>query len=217
MRHARTLKRMLQVQDICKSYGPRQVLAPIRFFLPEGQCLGVVGGNGSGKSTLLQLLAQVQRPDKGDILFDGRSVLGDRAFLRRCVGYVPQDNGLAEELTVLSQLKLWQSACGQSGGFDEEIVSMLGLEELFPRRIATLSGGMQRRVSISMALLTHPKLLLMDEATTGLDQAYCSQLLDWLEKFLSRGGSLVWCSHHPEEIRRLCGSVLTLQEGKPIE
>lgn len=207
---------MLQVRDICKSYGGRQALAPVRFCLPEGQCLGVAGDNGSGKSTLLRLLAQVQRPDGGDILFDGRSILGDRAFLRRYVGYVPQNSDLAEELTVRRQLKLWLSACGQTGAPNEEVLSMLGLEELLPRRIATLSGGMQRRVSIAMALLTDPKILLMDEATTGLDRSYCPALLTWLEGFLRRGGYLVWCSHHQEELDRLCGSVLTLREGQPF-
>lgn len=207
---------MLQVQDICKIYGAHQALAPVRFFLPPGQCLGVTGGNGSGKSTLLRLLAQVQRPTGGDIRFEGRSVLGDRAFARRSVGYVPQNNDLAEDLTVLRQLKLWQSACGQSGPLDAQILSMLGLEELLPKRISILSGGMQRRVSIAMALLNHPRILVMDEATTGLDQSYCQQLLCWLEEFLRRGGYLIWCSHHPDEIRRLCGSVLTLQDGQPM-
>lgn len=208
------MNRMLQVQDLCKSYGRRQVLAPVRFCLPAGQCLGVAGGNGSGKSTLLRLLAQVERPDGGDILFDGRSVLGNRSFLRRHVGYVPQNSDLAEELTVRRQLKLWKSACGQTGEPDREILELLGLEELLPRRICDLSGGMQRRVSIAMALLSRPGILVMDEATAGLDESYCIALLDWLEGFLRRGGRMIWCSHHKEELDRLCGSVLTLREGQ---
>ena len=74
---------MLEARQLCKSYGGRQVLFPVSFLLPPGQCLGLAGSNGSGKSTLLELLGQVRRPDSGDILFDGRSVLGDRRFLRR--------------------------------------------------------------------------------------------------------------------------------------
>ena len=77
---------MLEVRGLCKSYGGRQVLAPVSFVLPPGQCLGLAGSNGSGKSTLLRLLAQVQRPDSGDVLHQGRSVLGDRQFLRRTLG-----------------------------------------------------------------------------------------------------------------------------------
>lgn len=207
---------MFEVQGVCKSYGGRQVLAPVCFCLPAGQCIGVAGSNGSGKSTLLQLLAQVLRPDSGDIRYDGRSILGDRKFLRGKVGYVPQENDLAADLTVRRQLLLWQSACGRGGDLPQDILRMLGLEELLPRRISTLSGGMQRRVSIAMALLTRPEVLIMDEATGGLDSSYCPVLFDWLEDHLRRGGCLIWCSHRQEELDRLCGNVLLLQDGKII-
>ena len=102
---------MLEVRQLCKSYGGRQVLAPASFVLPPGQCLGLAGSNGSGKSTLLRLLAQIQRPDSGDVRFQGRSVLGDRHFLRQELGYVPQSAELARELTVEQQLDLWRRAC----------------------------------------------------------------------------------------------------------
>lgn len=201
---------MLEIQGLCKSYQGRQVLSPIRFFLPAGQCLGITGENGSGKSTLLRLLAQVERPDSGDILFQGKSVLGNRKFLRRHLGYVPQDNDLMQELTVRSQLKLWQSACGLSGPIPGELEELLGLKPMLSARVGTLSGGMQRRVSIAMALLNEPDILIMDESTTGLDQDYCLRLLNWLEGYLSRGGRLIWCSHRKQELERLCGSCLEL-------
>lgn len=207
---------MLEAQDLSKSYRGYQALAPISFRLPAGQCLGLVGENGSGKSTLLRLLAQIQRPDSGDILFGGKSVLGDRSFLRSRLGYVPQSSDLAPGLTVTQQLKLWQSACGACGPLPADIMELMGLEELLGKRTDDLSGGMQRRVSIAMALLPRPDILLMDEATTGLDQLYCQRLLEWLEHFLSGGGRLIWCSHHPEEVTRLCGSCLRLHQGKLI-
>jgi len=206
---------MFAVQGVCKTYQGHQVLSPVSFVLPEGQCLGVAGSNGSGKSTLLRILAQIQPPDKGDILFDGESVLGDRRFLRTQLGYVPQDNELIPELTVLQQLRLWQRACGLRGSIPGDVSELLGLEELLPKQIKNLSGGMQRRVSIALALLSKPRVLIMDEATTGLDQSYTPQLLDYLEQFLHHGGSLIWCSHHPQELSRLCGSCLHMQHGKP--
>ena len=177
---------MLEVRKLCKSYHGRRVLHPTSFVLAEGQCLGIAGNNGSGKSTLLRLLAQIQQPDSGDIRFCGESVLGNKQFLRHCLGYVPQSNELAFNLTVSQQLSLWQSACGLGAPLSEEIIDLLGLEPLLPRRIQDLSGGMQRRVSIAMALLSQPKILIMDEVTTGLDQSYCPKLLDWLEGFLQR-------------------------------
>lgn len=208
---------MLEVRQLCKSYGGRQVLAPISFMLPPGQCLGLAGSNGSGKSTLLRLLAQIQRPDSGDVLFQGRSVLGDRQFLRRQLGYVPQSAELARDLTVRQQLELWRRACGLTGPVSREVLELLGLEPLLKKPVRALSGGMAQRVSIALALLARPRVLLMDESTAGLDQGYIPRLLDWLEhSYLPGGGSLVWCSHHPAELDRLCGAVLRLEEGKLV-
>ena len=206
---------MLEIRQLCKSYGGRQVLSPVSFVLPPGQCLGLAGHNGSGKSTLLRLIAQIERPDGGDVLYEGRSVLGNRQFLRKMLGYVPQSAELARELTVRQQLRLWQAACGLSGPFPEDVLDLLGLEPLLKASIRTLSGGMAQRVSIALALLNRPRVLLMDEAASGLDGGYVPRLLDWLEgTYLPGGGSLIWCSHHPEELERLCGAVLTLEEGR---
>lgn len=208
---------MLEVRQICKSYGGRQVLCPVSFVLPPGQCLGLAGHNGSGKSTLLRLIAQIEKPDGGDVLYEGRSVLGDRKFLRKMLGYVPQSAELAPELTVKQQLRLWQSACGLSGPLSEDILDLLGLDPLLKTPIRILSGGMAQRVSIAMALLSRPRVLLMDEAASGLDGGYVPRLLDWLESvYLPGGGSLIWCSHHPQELERLCGAVLQLENGRLI-
>ena len=207
---------MLEIRQLCKSYAGRQVLAPVSFVLPPGQCLGLAGSNGSGKSTLLRLIAQIEKPDDGDVLYGGRSVMGDRQFLRHGLGYVPQGAGLAGELTVKQQLVLWQAACEVPGPLPGDILDLLGLRPLLEKPIRALSGGMARRVSIALALLSRPGVLLMDEATSGLDQSYVPQLLDWLEGYVSGGGSLVWCSHHPQELDRLCGAVLRLEEGRLI-
>lgn len=207
---------MLEVRQLCKSYGGRQVLAPASFVLPPGQCLGLVGRNGSGKSTLLRLIAQIEKPDSGDVLYEGKSTLGDRLFLRKQLGYVPQTAELARELTVSQQLALWQSACGLSGPLPADILELLGLEPLLKKPIGALSGGMAQRLSIALGLLSRPEVLLMDEATSGLDQGYAPLLLDWLEGFVSKGGSLIWCSHHPQELERLCGAVLRLEAGTLI-
>jgi len=201
---------MFHVQGISKSYHRRPVLQQVDFFLPAGQCLGVTGENGSGKSTLLSILAQTNTPDSGDIIFQGKSVLGDRHFLRRQLGYVPQGCDLIPDLTCRQQLQLWLNACGVKEPVPEDVAGMLGLEELMDVRISEMSGGMQRRVSIALALSTRPGILIMDEATTGLDAQYREKLLNWLEDYLRRGGRLVWCSHLPEENRRLCGTTLPL-------
>ena len=206
---------MLEIDGVCKSYSGYPVLKSVRFCLPAGQCIGITGENGSGKSTLLRLLAQIEKPDSGDIRYRGVSVLGDREFLRRKLGYVPQGNDLMEDLTVAAQLRLWQNACGISGPFPEDIMELLGIGPMMKKRVRNLSGGMQRRVSIAMALMTRPEILIMDEATTGLDKDYYEKLLTWLELFLRRGGRMIWCSHHREELDRLCGGCLHIDSISP--
>ena len=201
---------MLEIDGICKSHSGYSVLKDVRFVLPAGRCLGIVGENGSGKSTLLRILAQIEKPDKGDVRYGGKSVLGDREFLRRKLGYVPQGNDLMEDLTVRAQLKLWQNACNISGPLPEDIMQMLGIGPMMKKQIRNLSGGMQRRVSIAMALMTEPEVLIMDEATTGLDRDYCEKLLTWLEGYLQRGGRILWCSHHKQELDRLCSGFLSM-------
>ena len=205
---------MLEIDGICKAYGGQSILKNVRFVLPPGHCLGIVGENGSGKSTLLRILAQIEPPDKGNIRYGGKSVLGDRTFLRKKLGYVPQGNDLMEDLTVRAQLKLWQNACDLRTGVPEDIMTLLGIDAMMNKHIRNLSGGMKRRVSIAMALMTGPEVLIMDEATTGLDKDYCEKLLSWLEGYLRRGGRILWCSHHKQELDRLCSGILPMDAFK---
>lgn len=204
---------MLHIEGLSKSYGGRKILEPVSFYLPAGYCLGITGANGAGKSTLLRMIAQQEKPDQGMIYMGGVPVLGNRKFIREQVGYVPQHSDLMEDLTVLQQLKLWQSACGLGGPLPGDILAVLDLEPMLHKRIGTLSGGMQQRVSITMALLVRPKILIMDEATAGLDRNYREVFLAYLEQYLQKGGRILFCSHDPRELKRLCGSYLHLQDG----
>ena len=201
---------MFIVRDITKSYHGRTVLEGISFALPAGHCLGVTGENGSGKSTLLRILAQVDAPDRGDIFYRGRSVLGDKRFLRGSLGYVPQNCDLLPDLTARQQLELWRAACGCGGRLPGSVAELLEIRELEQVKIGEMSGGMQRRVSVAMALSTSPEILVMDEATAGLDSCFRERLLCWLEDYLKKGGRIIWCSHLAEENARLCGTVLPL-------
>lgn len=201
---------MFLVQNICKSYHGKPILQDVSFILEKGSCLGIVGENGSGKSTLLKILAQITPPDSGDILYKNKSVRNDRRFLRKKLGYVPQHFDLIPELTAKQQIQLWQSACDCRNPIPVTVSQTLGLEELLNVKIREMSGGMQKRVSLAMAMSTSPEILIMDEATTGLDSAYRTALLNWLEEYLHWGGRIVWVSHYSEEIQRLCNKVITL-------
>ena len=204
---------MLQGVELSKTYGGSRVLSPISLAVEPGTCLGLAGPNGSGKSTLMSILAQTLRPDGGDVLWQGQSILGRRELLRHVLGYVPQQNCLLDELTGREQLLYWYRCCGGKGPLPQDIVDLLSLEELYRTRIGRMSGGMRKRISIAMALLPHPPVLVMDEAFAALDGAYRQRLKQWLEDYLARGGSMLWCSHEQEELLSLCRRVLILEGG----
>lgn len=205
---------VLEVRDLSKSYRGVRALYPVSFALAPGECLGVAGPNGSGKSTLLRLIAQAERPDSGSVFWRGKNVWGDRSFLRTSLGYVPQDAELAPELTVREQFALWRAACGCAGPVRQELTDLLGLAPMLRSRISELSGGMQRRVSIAMALSTGRDILVMDESTAGLDESYRTALLAWMERFLAQGGCAVWCTHLTDELEKICTRCLTVRDGR---
>ena len=205
---------MFEVKNISKAYHGRPVLNNISFQISSGECMGIAGENGTGKSTLLRILAQTISADSGVILYQGRSIQKDRKFLRQKLGYVPQHSDMIPELTARQQLQLWRSACGTKKEFPDVLAEVLGLHELLDLKIAEMSGGMQQRVSIAMALHNVPEILIMDEATAGLDASYKSALLHWLKSYTQKGGRIVWCSHADDEFNYLCNKVYTISSGK---
>ncbi|MFF0990760.1 ABC transporter ATP-binding protein [Kocuria nitroreducens] len=192
----------------------------------EGEALGVVGPSGSGKSTLLSLLLGVERPDRGEVLFDGVPLIGRRQIrrARQAVQYIPQDpaSSLDPRRSVERQLReplrrfripgdhlrLVRDALAQVG---------LGADHL-GRRAHELSGGQAQRVAIARALVTRPRILLADEAVSGLDLPLRNQVLDLLEDQHVRGGlGLLFISHDLTAVRSLCGRALVLDHGQVVE
>ena len=210
---------MLEVRKVSKAFRHNLVLREVGFRLEPGQCLGVAGHNGSGKTTLLSIIARTLSADGGEILFDGVSLISDRALAGDIIGYVPQENGLLEDLTVNETLAFWQKAYGLPAGSiyaPSSPAVMLGLEEIRKKRIARLSGGMQKRVSIAVALLRRPRLLLLDEALAALDRGYRLALERYLDAFCRQGGGVIYCSHDINELRSFCRRILVLRDGSKV-
>lgn len=210
---------MLTARGICKSYKRKPVLRQVDFVLREGVCLGVAGHNGSGKSTLLAVLAQTLAPDAGDVLWQGKSVLGDRDFMRRNIGYVPQQGGLLADVRVDETLRFWQKAYGLPAGdpfAPSSPAAMMGLGPLAKSRVGKLSGGTQKRLSIAIALLHRPQILLLDEAFAALDRQYRQSLNEYLDGHLKSGGAALYCSHEMDELFGLCGQLLVLRGGERV-
>lgn len=195
---------MISACGLTKSYRNGTVLRGISFELPKPCVLAVAGANGAGKTTLLRLLALLTKPDAGQLLFDG--VPADAGALRRKIGYVTQANALFPELTVRENLSYW-------GGVPRDAVAMLGLEEAGSVRVSRLSGGMQKRLHLAIGLANDPSLLILDEPLTGVDIGTRQAALAFFAALRGRGVTLVYSTHHADEIEGTAERLLLLKEG----
>jgi molybdate transport system ATP-binding protein len=178
------------------------------------------GGSGSGKTTLLRVIAGLEKPDEGSVVFEG-DVLFDRKrkiFVpahKRRFGYVFQDSRLFTHLSVRKNLNFgaWFTSGKASGEFDR-IVDLLGIEALLDRRPQNLSGGERQRVAIGRALLAAPRLLLMDEPLAALDDARKAEIMPYLERLRDEMKTpIVYVSHSVAEVTRLADRVVVLADG----
>ncbi|MFI7580978.1 ATP-binding cassette domain-containing protein [Kocuria kalidii] len=215
---------------LTKAYRGRSgVVAAVRgvdLTVREGESLGLVGPSGSGKSTVLSLLLGMERPDRGEILFDGAPLTG-REQLRRArqaVQYIPQDpaSSLDPRRSVERQLRepLRRFRIpGDHSRLVRDALEQVGLgAEHLGRRAHELSGGQAQRVAIARALVTRPRILLADEAVSGLDLPLRNQVLELLSEQRGRNGlGLLFISHDLTAIRSLCDRALVLDHGQVVE
>lgn len=190
----------ITVDNIYKRYGKLQVLDGISVIIKEGEITGFTGRNGCGKTTFLSVLAGVERPNSGQVIFPK----GEYS-----AAYLPQVNPLIEDMTVLDNLKLWAD---DKYNIDK-ICARYDLNDIKKRRVSKLSGGMKRRLAIACALINEPQLLIMDEPTAALDILYKSIIHKEMMDYIERGGTIVMVTHEKEEIQ-MCNSAYFIENGK---
>lgn len=190
---------MIELIHISRKYGKKQILKDISFQVNCGECVAIVGENGCGKSTLLQIMAGILKPDSGSIRYFENDVVRDKKLLKKYCGYVPQENPLMEELTVKDNLLLW--------GWNPKhpnvaVTKQFDLQDIMHKTVATLSGGMKRRLSIACALLQNPPIILLDEPTTALDIYYKESVQNWISQYRGNNGIVVMTTHDESEIMK---------------
>ena len=172
------------------------------FACRAGQCIGIAGVNGSGKSTLLSVIAGIQKPDEGTVTAYGVDLQKNKSYISRCIGYVPQENPLIEDLSVMDNLKLWY--CDSPWDLKTELESgflkKLGINEYQKKAVRKLSGGMKKRVSIAIAVHNKPGILLLDEPGASLDLLAKKIIRDYLKWYISTGGTVIIVTHDNEEL-----------------
>lgn len=206
---------MIKVESLTKRYGKHIVINSINLEINPGDCIGIVGANGCGKTTLLSILGGIQKQDSGKILIDGE-VLDHNSALSRSISYVPQDNPLINELTGRDNLRLWYK--GNRLSFNKKLnegyLRTLGIDDYIDKTVSKMSGGMKKRLSIGIALLSDPTVLIMDEPSAALDITGKYQIKNYMKYFThDLKGSIVVASHDQNELS-LCNKLYLLKNGE---
>ena len=211
---------MIQVENLTHWYGERTALRNVNFTVAKGEIFGLLGPNGGGKSTLFRILSTMMAPTEGRALIGGCDVVRDRAAVRRQIGVVFQTQSLDRALTVEENLRAQGHLHALSGALLRErmeyALSQLGLEDRRRDVVETLSGGLRRRVEIAKALLHRPPVLLMDEASTGLDPAARRDLTRHIERLRDREGVTILLTTHVLEEADRCNRLVLLHQGQVV-
>ncbi|MGN0374199.1 MAG: ABC transporter ATP-binding protein [Butyrivibrio sp.] len=204
----------IDINNIKKKYGRKEVLKGITFEASQGDCVGIVGINGCGKSTLLKILAGAMSPDCGSILYDGKSPLGHKKFFSDCTGYIPQENPLFDNLTVLDNLKLWycDSPHNLKEDIDSGIIARFGLDRYLRYTVRHLSGGMKKRLSIVCGVSKDPGILILDEPGASLDIVCKEEIINYIKEYISRGNTAIIASHEERELS-VCNKMYIMENG----
>jgi ABC-2 type transport system ATP-binding protein len=209
------------VQDLRKRYGDVQALDGVSFAVQEGEVFGLLGPNGAGKSTTVRSLVTLTTPDSGTASVAGHDVLREQNAVRRVIGYVPQDSGVDELGTGRENLMLQGRVQGMSGkdlrARTETLLELVGISEAADRIVKTYSGGMRRRLDIALGLVHRPRVLFLDEPTTGLDPE--ARVVMWEEvSRLAQAESLtiLLTTHYLEEADQLANRLAIVSQGKVV-
>src|SRR6059058_1578959 len=209
------------VQDIRKRYGEVQALDGVSFAVREGEVFALLGPNGAGKSTTVRSLVTLTRPDSGSASVAGHDVRREQTAVRRVIGYVPQDSGVDELGTGRENLMLQGRVQGMRGrdlrARTDELLQLVGITDAANRIVKTYSGGMRRRLDIALGLVHRPRVLFLDEPTTGLDPE--ARVAMWSEvQRLAEAEALtiLLTTHYLEEADRLADRVAIVSRGQVV-
>ncbi len=220
------MSELFAAQNLYKHYGDATVVNDVSFAIAPGECLGVIGPNGAGKTTTIRMCLGLTAPDSGDVLFYPEGATGplymprDALAIKAQLGVVTQFDTLDPDFTCAENLRVFGRYFGLKGRtMDERVPQLLEFAALTHKADAKpgeLSGGMKRRLSLARALVNRPRLLLLDEPTTGLDPQARHLMWERLQLLLQQGTSILLTTHFMDEAERLCSRLLVLDHGKKI-
>jgi ABC-2 type transport system ATP-binding protein len=206
---------LLRIEKLNKGYGDRLVLQDLTFAIEEGEVYGLLGPNGAGKTTTINIICDLLKADSGAIYIENQPV---SPATKKLIGIAPQENLLYQSLTCRENLEFFARIYGLSKADRIKQVNhcleAVNLSDRANSPVETLSGGMQRRLSVAVALVHQPKLVILDEPTTGLDIEARYELWELIRQLKSQGITTLLTTHLLEEAERLCQRIGILKEGK---
>jgi ABC-2 type transport system ATP-binding protein len=208
------------VRGLKKSFGDVHALAGIDLDVPRGTVLGVLGPNGAGKTTAVKILTTLLRPDAGTVIVDGRDVVKEPAAVRRSIGLAGQSAAIVEELTGRENLefigRLYHLGKQRSKERAVDLLEQFGLTDAAERRAKTYSGGMARRLDLASSLVAQPRVLFLDEPTTGLDPRARNDMWQVIRDLVVAGTTLLLTTQYLEEADELADNIIVIDRGKVI-
>lgn len=214
---------VITVQNLNKSYGKTQAVIELSFSVKANTCFGFLGPNGAGKTTVMKMLYGKSIRDKNE--HDVVNVFGydpaeNELAVKSLSGVVQQEDNLDDEINLIGNLRLYANLYGlnkkTANQRIEELLDFLELTAKTNSKIKELSGGMKRRLVIARALMNNPRLLILDEPTTGLDPQMRHMIWDKLHQLKKRGTTILLTTHYMEEAFQICDEVLIMHKGRKI-
>src|SRR5579864_1076207 len=207
---------VIQCRDLRKTYdGKVEAVRGLNLEIQTGECFGLLGPNGAGKTTTIEILEGLLAPTSGEVSILGHAWSENAREMREWLGISLQETRLSEKLTVRETIELFASFYREPR-FTEEVLDDLQLGEKADAFVGKLSGGQRQRLAVATALVGNPKILFLDEPTTGLDPQSRRQLWDIIRGFQQHGGTVLLTTHYMDEAERLCDRLAIIDYGQII-
>ncbi|MGV3026218.1 ATP-binding cassette domain-containing protein [Clostridium thermobutyricum] len=212
---------IVKIKNVTKRFDDKLVLDNVSFEVYEGEIFGFIGPNGAGKSTLINIMTSLLSPDSGEIKICGYDIVNESIQAKENIGYVPQDLALLEGLTAFDNLEFFGALYGLKGKLLKERINealeISGLMEKKKEKVKKFSGGMKRRLNIAIGILNHPKVLILDEPTVGIDPQSRNHIFTFIKRISKEWGTtVIYTSHYMEEVEELCNRVFIIDLGQEI-
>ncbi len=206
---------IISVKNLIKNYGSFQAVKGISFEVYEGEIFGLLGPNGAGKSTTLEIIETLRDKTSGEVMVDGMNLDSNAANIKKIIGVQLQSSGFYPGLNLLELIELFAGLYNRKVQ-PMELLRLVNLEDKARSKYKQMSGGQKQRFSIATTLINQPKIVFLDEPTTGLDPQARRNLWQLIKDIRAKGATVIITTHYMDEAEQLCDRIAIMDEGKII-